>query len=96
MTDGWATSLNYFLQGAAAMGCAAAALFFVRYWRTTHDRFFLFLLVAFFALGLNWIGLAVVQPSQESTHWFYLLRLVAFASIIAAIVDKNRHARPPA
>jgi hypothetical protein len=92
----WVTSLNYFLQGAAAMGCAVAGLFFYRYWRTTHDRFFLFFLAAFFAFALNWMGLAVVQPSKESTHWFYILRLVAFLLIIAAIIDKNRRAGPPA
>jgi hypothetical protein len=92
----WATSLNYFLQGAAAMACVVAGLFFLRYWKTTRDRFFLFFLAAFFAFALNWGGLAVVQPSQESTHWFYLLRLVAFLLIIAAIIDKNRRAGPPA
>lgn len=90
----WTLELNYFLQGAAAMGCAVAALFFVRYWRQTHDRFFLFFMAAFFAFALNWVGLAVVQPSVESTHWFYLLRLVAFLLIIAAIIDKNRRAGP--
>lgn len=86
----WVTSLNYFLQGAAAMACAVAGLFFLRYWKTTHDRFFLFFLVGFFSFALNWTGLAIVQPSKESTHWFYLLRLLAFLSISAAIIDKNR------
>lgn len=95
MTNDWASALNYFVQGAAAMACAVASLFFLRYWRATRDRFFLFFLAAFFAFALNWVGLAVVQPSHESTHWFYLLRLVAFVLIIAAIVDKNRHAGPP-
>jgi hypothetical protein len=33
--------------------------------------------------------------SVETTHWFYLLRLLAFLLIIIAIVDKNRR-RPPA
>jgi hypothetical protein len=92
----WATTLNYFLQGGAAMACVVAGLFFFRYWTTTRDRFFLFFLAAFFAFALNWVGLAVVQPSQESTHWFYLLRLLAFLLIIAAIIDKNRRAGPPA
>lgn len=96
MTDDWATSLNYFLQGAAAMACTVAGLFFLRYWRTTRDRFFLYFLAGFFAFALNWVGLAAIQPTHESTHWFYLLRLAAFVLIIAAIVDKNRRAQPPA
>lgn len=94
--DTWTLELNYFLQGAAAMGCVVAGMFFVRYWRETRDRFFLFFVAAFWAFALNWVGLAVVQPSVESTHWFYLLRLLAFLLIIAAIVDKNRRAGPPA
>lgn len=90
----WTTMLNYFLQGGAAMACALAGLFFARYWRTTRDRFFLFFVAAFWAFALNWLGLAVVQPSVESTHWFYLLRLLAFMLIIAGIIDKNRRSRP--
>lgn len=92
----WTVQLNFFLQGAAAMACVVVGLFFARYWRETRDRFFLFFAVAFWAFALNWVGLAVVQPSEESTHWFYVLRLVAFLSIIAAIIDKNRRAGPPA
>lgn len=85
--------LNSFLQGACAMACIVAGLFFIRYWRTTRDRFFLFFVAAFWAFALNWVGLVIVQPSAETTHWFYLLRLLAFMLIIIAIVDKNR--RPP-
>lgn len=91
----WSLELNYFLQGAAAMACVVAGMFFLRYWRETLDRFFLFFVAAFWAFALNWAGLAVVQPSVESTHWFYLLRLLAFLLIIAAIVDKNRRAGLP-
>jgi hypothetical protein len=87
--------LNSFLQGACAMGCVVAGLFFARYWRTTRDRFFLFFVAAFWAFALNWVGLAIVQPSIETTHWFYLLRLLAFLLILFAIVDKNRR-RPEA
>jgi hypothetical protein len=91
----WSVELNYFMQGAAAMGCVVAGLFFVRYWRETRDRFFLFFVAGFWAFALNWMGLAVVQPSVESTHWFYVLRLVAFTLIIVAIIDKNRRGREP-
>ena len=89
----WTIVLNSFLQGTAAMGCVVAGLFFIKYWRSTRDRFFLFFVAAFWAFALNWIGLAVLQPSVESTHWFYLLRLLAFLLIIAGIVDKNRRSK---
>ena len=90
----WSLELNYFLQGGAAMGCLVVVMFFVRYWRTTRDRFFLFFVAGFSSFALNWVGLAVVQPSVESTHWFYVLRLAAFLLIIAAIIDKNRRTPP--
>jgi hypothetical protein len=90
----WTLELNYFLQGAAAMACVVVGMFFARYWRTTRDRFFLFFVAAFCAFALNWVGVAVVQPSMESTHWFYLFRLVGFLLIIAAIIDKNRRSPP--
>lgn len=70
-----------------------ACLFFVRYWRTARDRFFLFFAVAFFALGLNWALLVGRSPRGEYAPYFYLLRLLAFVLILAAIVDKNRRSR---
>ena len=84
------TSLRVFLWGALAMGCAAVALCFLRSWRTTGDRLFLFFAVAFFALTLNWTGLAFIDPGIELRHTLYLFRLAAFVLIIIGVVDKNR------
>ena len=68
----------------------ACGLFFLRYWRSSHDRFFAFFGVAFWALGANWALLVGRDPSDEYTPYFYLLRLFAFLLILTAIVDKNR------
>jgi hypothetical protein len=84
------TSLNHFLWGALAMGSAIAGLFFLRYWRNSRDRLFLFFCGAFWFLAANWIGLATVHPSIETRHQVYVLRLLAFGLIIAGNVDKNR------
>ena len=65
-------------------------LFFLRYWRSSGDRFFAFFAVAFWALGANWALLVGRHPSDEYLPYFYLLRLLAFLLILAAIVDKNR------
>jgi hypothetical protein len=78
-----------FLSGAVTMGFLVACLFFVRFWRKTSDRFFLAFAVAFFFLALNhalawWIGAA-----DERVGYTYLLRVLAFALILWAIVDKN-------
>ena len=78
-----------FLSGAVTMGALVASLFFLRFWRKTSDRFFLAFAVAFFLLALNqalalWIGAA-----DERIGYTYLLRVIAFVLILAAIIDKN-------
>jgi hypothetical protein len=82
--------MRQFLWGALSMAHAAVALFFLRYWRTSHDRLFVYFAVAFAVMALNWIGLAMVDPGFELRHTLYLLRLAAFVLIIIGIIDKNR------
>jgi hypothetical protein len=78
-----------FLSGAVAMGFAMGALFFLRFWRKTADRLFLAFAIAFFLLALNqWLGAA-----DERVAYTYLLRVLGFILILAAIVDKNLSAR---
>ena len=78
-----------FLRGALAMAAIVAMMFFVRYWKRTHDRLFFIFALSFCALAVNWIGLALAYPTRESGHGMYVVRLVAFR-LIAGIVDKNR------
>ena len=78
-----------FLSGAVTMGFAIAAVFFLRFWRKTRDRFFVAFSIAFFLLALNqalaqWLGAA-----DERVMYTYLLRVLGFVIILAAIVDKN-------
>jgi hypothetical protein len=87
------TQVILFLWGATAFACWVIALFFLKYWRATRDRLFLFFSVAFWILSLNWIGLAATDPYREARHWAYLVRVAGFTSIILGILDKNR--RPP-
>jgi hypothetical protein len=84
--------MTMFLYGACATMCGVAVLFFLRYWRTTGDRFFLFFVAAFAVLGAHWVAFAVEAPTDETRHFFYVFRLLAFGAIIAGIVDKNRRA----
>ena len=78
------------LWGALAMACWVAGLFFLRFWRSSRERLFLFFVAAFWVFSLNWLGLAIVNPGVESRHLFYVFRLVAFSLLIAGIIDKNR------
>lgn len=75
--------------GALAMASLVAALFFLRFWRDTHDRFFLFFATAFSVDTLHRVALGLTSVSQEQEPFFYVVRLVSYGLIIAAIVDKN-------
>lgn len=65
-------------------------LFFLRYWRSSADRFFACFAVAFWALGANWTLLVDRNADDAYAPYCYLLRLFAFLWILTAIVDKNR------
>lgn len=82
--------LKLFLHGATVMGSMACALFFLRFWRQSRDRLFAFFGLAFVALAVNWTLLTLFDAPDESRHYIYLLRLVAFGLIIFGIWDKNR------
>jgi hypothetical protein len=78
----------YFVSGVLTMGYAVASLFFLRFWRQTHDRLFGFFALTFALLAVQRALLTVVQPAEI----LYALRLVAFLLLVVAIVEKNRSA----
>jgi hypothetical protein len=82
--------MTQFLYGALTMAALTAGLFFLRFWRITRDRLFLFLAVAFWILSLNWAGLGLSEPDATTRVYYLLTRLLAFLVIIAGVVDKNR------
>jgi hypothetical protein len=84
------SAVYVFLGGALAATAAVAGLFFLRFWRVTKDRFFVFFAVAFWLLAVNWAALAAISPAQEARHLVFLVRLAAFLVLIFAIYDKNR------
>jgi hypothetical protein len=84
------TPLDFFMTGLIVMGFWVAGLFFLRFWRDTHDRLFLSFCLAFWLLGVNRAGLAVSEKLIEPHTWFFLVRLLAYVLIILAILEKNR------
>ncbi len=76
--------------GAIAAGSGFAGLFFFRFWRHTRDRFFLFFAGSFWLEAINRVALALLPYANEQEPLFYLVRLVAYGLIIAAIWQKNR------
>jgi len=91
-----AEALETLIQGANVLACAAIATFFARSWRRTGDRFFLLFALAFATFGANRLALAMTEERDEALG-LYLVRLVSFLLIAAAIVLKNREgeARTP-
>jgi hypothetical protein len=82
--------MKIFLLGAVAMASLGVSLFFLRFWKTTHDRFFLFFAASFLIEAVERAMMAVIPYSNEQEPLFYLLRLLAFVLILYAIIDKNR------
>src|SRR4051812_34070209 len=80
--------------GAVAMGNVVAGLFFLRYWRDGHDRFFLLFALSFFVQAFDRVLLAMSAHPNEGRAWIYGVRLVAYALIMIAVLGKNaRRAR---
>lgn len=79
-----------FISGGTFVACWVVSIFFFKFQKKTQDRFFLYFSFSFFLLGLERIVLVLLSTPTESIPPIYLIRLLAFVIIIAAIVDKNR------
>jgi hypothetical protein len=88
--------MNNLLAGAIAMGSLIVALFFLRFWRNTGDRFFLYFALSFLIEGLHRVYTTFELAVREDTPHHYIIRLVAYLLILWAIVEKNwpRHKDP--
>lgn len=85
--------LQSFLPGAITMGFLIAGLFFLRFWKSTHDSLFLWFAAAFALLGIGQAVLTFTDVPVEERSPLYLFRLAAFLLIIIAIWSKNRRAK---
>jgi hypothetical protein len=81
--------LTPFLSGLITMGFLVSGLFFFRSWRRTGDALFALFAVAFVLLAANQALAVFIGFGHEELGWVYLLRVAAFALIIAGIVRKN-------
>lgn len=84
------SDLHLFLSGAVTTGFLIAGLFFLRFWKRTHDGLFIAFALAFWLLGLTQALLTFTDFPIEERSWLYLVRLAAFLLIIASIWNKNR------
>ena len=84
------TPLTHVLLGAVIMGDMIAALFFVRYWKLTGDRFFLFFAGSFVAIAVSRMVVDEYIPPIGYEPIGYVIRILSYLFIIAGIVYKNR------
>lgn len=81
--------MNDMLLGAVAMAAIIAGLFFLRFWRSTRDRFFLYFALSFWIEGLSRIHFGIVGAVREDVPIYYLIRLLSYGLILIAILEKN-------
>jgi hypothetical protein len=78
------------LNGATAMACFGAAVFFCRFWRESLDRLFVCLSVAFLIFAVNYAALGVLPLADDRRTYAFILRLIGFVAILIGIVLKDR------
>jgi hypothetical protein len=81
--------MEQMLTGAIAVGWLVAGLFFFRFWRRTHDRFFLWFALSFWIEAGNRAALGLLSGVGEDMPAFYGLRVIAYGLILLAIWQKN-------
>ena len=81
-----------FIQGAVAMGCIVAGIFFLRFWRQSQDRLFVHFAFAFWLLAIANTLLGLVAFATDQRIYVFVMRLLAFCIILYAIFEKNRRA----
>jgi len=85
--------LEGFLLGIIVTCSIVASGFFWKFYRQTRDTLFLAFAAAFFIEGINRISFLMIDSPNEGSPAIYIVRLVAFLLILAAIVRKNWGAR---
>src|SRR5690242_7973474 len=81
--------IEAFLLGVIATSSLTAGVFFLKFWRRTHDSLFLSFSIAFIIEGLNRVATLLTEHPNEGSPWTYVVRLFAFVIILAAILRKN-------
>ena len=81
--------MQAFLSGMTTMGFLVVSLLFVRYWRRTRDGIFVWFSISFALLALTQALPVIIESPREEHSWVFLLRLLAFALLIFAILRKN-------
>lgn len=85
--------MSALLSGALVMACLVIGLYFLRFWKSSRDPFFLYFALAFWIQGAQWGHSGLHAHLGDYSPLYYVMRLVAYALIVAAIVQKNLQKR---
>jgi hypothetical protein len=88
--------MNEMLVGAIATSSFIASLFFLRFWKSTQDRFFLYFALSFLIEAANRVFLVVCFNLSEESPIYYVIRFISYAFIILAIIEKNKQSKQKA
>jgi len=81
--------IEAFLLGVIAAASLTAATFFLKFWKKSHDTFFLAFVVYFLTEGGIRVAHLFFTHPNEGSPWIYVIRLIALILILAAILRKN-------
>jgi hypothetical protein len=79
-----------FLLGIIVTCSFVAAGFFAKFWFATRDLLFLGFAAAFFLEGLNRMAFLLLDKPGAGDETIYIVRLLSYLLILAAIANKNR------
>ena len=79
-----------FLLGVIVTCSFVAASFFARFWFSTRDLLFLGFAAAFALEGLNRMAFLFLDRPNAGDEYIYVVRLMSYLLILAAIANKNR------
>lgn len=80
---------DIFLLGFIAALSLIAALYFVRFWRATHDILFLSFVVFFVVQGCSEAAILSYKHPNLGHPWLYLVRLLSILVVLVGILVKN-------
>lgn len=86
-------ALNAWLSGAIFMAAMVIALFFLRFWRHSREKLFIYFALAFVLEGFHRLLQAWPTDTEDQSQ-YYVLRLIEYVLILLAVIQKNR--RPSA
>ncbi len=88
------TALNNLIGGSLIAGYLLAGLFFFKFWKSSRDTLFVLFAAAFWILAGQRLLLTLSTDKLEDQTHLYVLRLLAYLLILAAILNKNRRSKP--